>query len=93
MGNIIVAKSNIFMSPEDREKTYKELNEQAKTGVMLLPPYVQFCCVVGADGVVLAHDGLYPCDPDKAERCPKTSCWTRGGDCHMTTNEKWRLTI
>lgn len=87
---VLVVKTNQMMSQEARLKTRQKLQEELKDGVVLLPAFLEFCCVVSADEVYIMHDDLFPCDPDKNDRCKKSRCYRNGGDCSMTQFEIYR---
>lgn len=88
---VLVVKNNLLlMSDEDQETLRHTLLEQMEDGVVLLPSYLEFCCLASADEAHVMQDDLFPCDPDKNDRCPKTSCYRNGGDCYLTKFEDYR---
>lgn len=87
---VLVVKARRLMSPEDQRMVRHRLLQQLEDGVVLLPPYLEFCCLASADEVHVMQDDLFPCDPDKNDRCTKTSCYRNGGDCYLTKFEDYR---
>lgn len=87
---VLVVKTKLLMSYEDQEEIRQTLLEEMKDGVVLLPSYLEFCCLASADEVHVMQDDLFPCDPDKNDRCTKTSCYRNGGDCYLTKFEDYR---
>lgn len=87
---VLVVMSKFLLSPQDRESIRNGLRDELEDGVVLLPPDLEFCCLVSADEVYLMHDGLFPCDPDKNTKCKKSGCYRNGGDCYMTQFEEYR---
>lgn len=43
------------------------------------------------DDKPLRLSDLYECDPDKNMTCKKTACYTKGGMCHLTSHEEYKL--
>lgn len=87
---VLVVKTRQLLSYEDRMGIRRQLQLEMEDGVVVLPCYLEFCCVVSADEVHIMHDDLFPCDPDKNDRCNKTNCYRNGGDCYMTQFEDYR---
>lgn len=87
---VLVVKAKPLMNYEDYEEIRQTLLGELESGVVLLPPYLEFCCLASADEVHVMQDDLFPCDPDKNDRCPKTSCYRNGGDCYLTKFEDYR---
>lgn len=87
---VLVVKADKLMSPEGRKMVRQTLLWELEDGVVLLPPYLEFCCIASADEVHVMQDDLYPCDPDKNDRCTKTGCYRNGGDCYLTKFEEYR---
>lgn len=87
---VLVVKTRMMMSQEDRLAVRHTLLRELEDGVVLLPPYLEFCCLASADEVHVMQDDLYPCDPDKNDRCTKNSCYRNGGDCYLTKFENCR---
>lgn len=87
---VLVVKAKLLMSDEDQEEIRQTLLGELESGVVLLPSYLEFCCLASADEVYVMQDDLYPCDPDKNDRCTKTSCYRNGGDCYLTKFEDYR---
>lgn len=87
---VLVVKTRQMLSQEDRRMVRQSLLQQLEDGVVLLPPYLEFCCLASADEVHVMQDDLYPCDPDKNDRCTKNSCYRNGGDCYLTKFEDYR---
>lgn len=87
---VLVVKTDKLMSPEVRKTVRQTLLWELEDGVVLLPPYLEFCCLASADEVHVMQDDLYPCDPDKNDRCTKTGCYRNGGDCYLTKFEDYR---
>lgn len=87
---VLVVKTRQMLSQEDRRMVRQRLLQQLEDGVVLLPPYLEFCCLASADEVHVMQDDLYPCDPDKNDRCTKNSCYRNGGDCYLTKFEDYR---
>lgn len=86
----LVVMTRLLLSDEDRETVRQTLLNELEDGVVLLPPYLGFCCLASADEVHVMQDDLYPCDHDKNDRCTKNSCYRNGGDCHLTKFEEYR---
>lgn len=87
---VLVVKTRQMLSQEDRMMVRQRLLQELEDGVVLLPPYLEFCCIASADEVHVMQDDLYPCDPDKNDRCTKNSCYRNGGDCYLTKFEDYR---
>ena len=87
---VLVVKTDKLLSPEGRKMVRQALLWELEDGVVLLPPYLEFCCLASADEVHVMQDDLYPCDPDKNDRCTKNSCYRNGGDCYLTKFEDYR---
>lgn len=87
---VLVVKTRLPMIHEDMRMVRQTLLDELEDGVVLLPPYLEFCCLASADEVHVMQDDLYPCDPDKNDRCTKTSCYRNGGDCYLTKFEDYR---
>lgn len=87
---ILVVKTSKQLSLEGRKMVRQTLLWELEDGVVLLPPYLEFCCLASADEVHVMQDDLYPCDPDKNDRCTKNSCYRNGGDCYLTKFEDYR---
>lgn len=87
---VLVVKTRQLLSYEDRMRIRRALLGELEDGVVLLPSYLEFCCLASADEVHIMHDDLFPCDPDKNDRCNKTNCYRNGGDCYMTQFEDYR---
>lgn len=87
---VLVVKTRQLLSQEDRRMVRQSLLQQLEDGVVLLSPYLEFCCLASADEVHVMQDDLYPCDPDKNDRCTKNSCYRNGGDCYLTKFEDYR---
>lgn len=87
---VLVVKTRPLLSDEDRKTVQQTLLNELEDGVVLLPPYLEFCCLASADEVHVMQDDLYPCDPDKNDRCTKTSCYRNGGDCQLTKFEEYK---
>lgn len=87
---VLVVKTMQLMSYEDQEMVRQVLREELEDGVVLLPSYLEFCCLASADEVHVMQDDLFPCDPDKNDRCTKNSCYRNGGDCYLTKFEEYR---
>ena len=87
---VLVVKTSKQLSPEGRKMVRQTLLWELEDGVVLLPPYLEFCCLASADEVHVMQDDLYPCDPDKNDRCTKNSCYRNGGDCYLTKFEDYR---
>lgn len=87
---VLVVKTRQMLSQEDRRMVRQRLLQQLEDGVVLLPPYLEFCCLASADEVHVMQDDLFPCDPDKNDRCTKNSCYRNGGDCYLTKFEDYR---
>ena len=87
---ILVVKTSKQLSLEGRKMVRQTLLWELEDGVVLLPPYLEFCCLASADEVHVMQDDLYPCDPDKNDRCTKNSCYRNGGDCYLTKFEEYR---
>lgn len=87
---VLVVKTKQLLSYEDRMGILRALLGELEDGVVLLPPYLEFCCLASADEVHIMHDDLFPCDPDKNDRCNKANCYRNGGDCYMTQFEDYR---
>ena len=87
---ILVVKTSKQLSLEGRKMVRQTLLWELEDGVVLLPPYLEFCCLASADEVHVMQDDLYPCDPDKNDRCAKNSCYRNGGDCYLTKFEDYR---
>lgn len=87
---VLVVKADKLMSPEARKMVRQTLLWELEDGVVLLPPDLEFCCIASADEVHVMQDDLYPCDPDKNDRCTKNSCYRNGGDCYLTKFEDYR---
>lgn len=86
----LVVKTKQMLLPEDRLKVRRQLEREMEGGVVVLPGYLEFCCVVSAEEVHIMHDDLFPCDPDKNDRCNKNNCYRNGGDCYLTQFEDYR---
>lgn len=87
---VLVVKTRQLMSQEVRRMVRQSLLQELEDGVVLLPPYLEFCCLASADEVHVMQDDLFPCDPDKNDRCTKNSCYRNGGDCYLTKFEDYR---
>ncbi len=87
---VLVVKARPLMNYEDYEEIRQTLLGELESGVVLLPSYLEFCCLASADEVHVMQDDLFPCDPDKNDRCTKTSCYRNGGDCYLTKFEDYR---
>lgn len=88
---VLVVKSQLLlMSDEDQEEIRQTLLGELEDGVVLLPSYLEFCCLASAGEVHVMHDDLFQCDPDKNDRCNKTNCYRNGGDCYLTQFEDYR---
>lgn len=87
---VLVVRTRQQLSYGDRRMVRLTLLEGLEDGVVLLPPYLEFCCLASADEVHVMQDDLYPCDPDKNDRCTKNSCYRNGGDCYLTKFEEYR---
>lgn len=87
---VLVVKAKPLMNYEDYEEIRQALLEELESGVVLLPSYLEFCCLASADEVHVMQDDLFPCDPDKNDRCTKNSCYRNGGDCYLTKFEDCR---
>lgn len=87
---VLVVKTKQLLSYEDRMGIRRALLGELEDGVVLLPSYLEFCCLASADEVHVMQDDLFPCDPDKNDRCTKTSCYRNGGDCYLTKFEDYR---
>lgn len=87
---VLVVRTGMQLCGEDRKKIRQTLLEELEDGVVLLPPYLEFCCLASADEVHVMQDDLYPCDPDKNDRCTKSGCYRNGGDCYLTKFEEYR---
>lgn len=87
---VLVVKTRQLLSYGDRRMVRLTLLEELEDGVVLLPPTLEFCCLASADEVHVMQDDLYPCDPDKNDRCTKTGCYRNGGDCYLTKFEEYR---
>lgn len=87
---VLVVKAKPLMNYEDYEEIRQTLLGELESGVVLLPPYLEFCCLASADEVHVMQDDLFPCDPDKNDRCTKTRCYRNGGDCYLTKFEDYR---
>ena len=87
---VLVVKTGKLLSPEGRKMVRQTLLWELEDGVVLLPPYLEFCCLASADEVHVMQDDLFPCDPDKNDRCTKNSCYRNGGDCYLTKFEEYR---
>lgn len=87
---VLVVKTRPLLSDEDRKTVQQTLLNELEDGVVLLPPYLEFCCLASADEVHVMQDDLYPCDPDKNDRFTKTSCYRNGGDCQLTKFEEYK---
>ena len=87
---VLVVKARPLLSPEDQRMIRHRLLQQLADGVVLLPSYLEFCCLASAGEVHVMHDDLFPCDPDKNDRCNKTNCYRNGGDCYLTQFEDYR---
>lgn len=87
---VLVVKARPLMNYEDYEEIRQTLLGELESGVVLLPSYLEFCCLASADEVHVMQDDLFPCDPDKNDRCTKTSCYRNGGDCYLTQFEDYR---
>ena len=87
---VLVVKTRQLLSYEDRKTVQQKLLNELEDGVVLLPPYLEFCCLASADEVHVMQDDLYPCDPDKNDRCTKNSCYRNGGDCNLTKFEEYK---
>ena len=87
---VLVVRAKPLMNYEDYEEIRQTLLGELERGVVLLPPYLEFCCLASADEVHVMQDDLFPCDPDKNDRCTKTSCYRNGGDCYLTKFEDYR---
>ncbi|MBQ1475725.1 MAG: hypothetical protein II008_18975 [Oscillospiraceae bacterium] len=87
---VLVVRAKTMMNYEDYEEIRQTLLGELENGVVLLPPYLEFCCLASADEVHVMQDDLFPCDPDKNYRCTKTSCYQNGGDCYLTKFEDYR---
>lgn len=87
---VLVVKAKPLMNYEDYEEIRQTLLGELEDGVVLLPSYLEFCCLASADEVHVMQDDLFPCDPDKNDRCTKTSCYRNGGDCYLTKFEDYR---
>lgn len=87
---VLVVKTRQLLSQEDRRMVRQTLLWELEDDVVLLPPYLEFCCLASADEVHVMQDDLYPCDPDKNDRCTKNSCYRNGGDCYLTKFEDYR---
>lgn len=87
---VLVVKNKLLLSYEDRMRIRRALLGELEDGVVLLPSYLEFCCLASADDVHIMHDDLFPCDPDKNDRCNKANCYRNGGDCYMTQFEDYR---
>lgn len=87
---VLVVKTRQQLSYGDRRTVRLTLLDELEDGVVLLPPYLEFCCLASADEVHVMQDDLFPCDPDKNDRCTKNSCYRNGGDCYLTKFEEYR---
>lgn len=87
---VLVVRAMPMMNYEDYEEIRQTLLGELENGVVLLPPYLEFCCIASADEVHVMQDDLFPCDPDKNDRCNKANCYRNGGDCYMTQFEDYR---
>ena len=87
---VLVVRAMPMMNYEDYEEIRQTLLGELENGVVLLPPYLEFCCLASADEVHVMQDDLFPCDPDKNDRCNKASCYRNGGDCYLTKFEDYR---
>lgn len=87
---VLVVKAKPLMNHEGYEEIRQTLLGELESGVVLLPPYLEFCCLASADEVYVMQDDLFPCDPDKNDRCNKTNCYRNGGDCYLTQFEDYR---
>ena len=87
---LVVKNKLLLMSDEDQEEIRKTLLGELEDGVVLLPSYLEFCCLASSGEVHVMHDDLFPCDPDKNDRCTKTRCYRNGGDCYLTKFEDYR---
>lgn len=87
---VLVVRARQLLSPEEQRMVRHRLLQQLEDGVVLLPSYLEFCCLASADEVHVMQDDLFPCDPDKNDRCTKTSCYRNGGDCYLTKFEDYR---
>ena len=87
---VLVVKTRQLLSYEDQEMVRQVLREELEDGMVLLPPSLEFCCLASADEVHVMQDDLFPCDPDKNDRCEKTGCYRNGGDCYLTKFEEYR---
>ncbi len=87
---VLVVKTDKLLSLEGRKMVRQTLMWELEDGVVLLPPYLEFCCLASADEVHVMQDDLYPCDPDKNDRCTKSGCYRNGGDCYLTKFEEYR---
>lgn len=87
---VLVVKTEMLLSYEDQKMVRQVLRDEMDDGVVLLPSYLEFCCLASADEVHVMQDDLYPCDPDKNDRCTKNSCYRNGGDCYLTKFEDYR---
>ena len=87
---VLVVKTKQQLSYGDRRMVRLTLLEELEDGVVLLPPHMEFCCLASADEVHVMQDDLYPCDPDKNDRCTKSGCYRNGGDCYLTKFEEYR---
>ena len=87
---VLVVKTRQLLSLESRKMIRQTLLWELEDGVVLLPPSIEFCCLASADEVHVMQDDLYPCDPDKNDRCTKNSCYRNGGDCYLTKFEDYR---
>lgn len=87
---LVVKNKLLLMGDEDQETLRHTLLEQMEDGVVLLPSYLEFCSLASAGEVHVMQDDLFPCDPDKNDRCTKNSCYRNGGDCYLTQFEDYR---
>ena len=87
---VLVVKARQLLMEEDQRTIRRRLMRDLEDGVVLLPSYLGFCCLVSADEVYVMQDDLFPCDPDKNDRCTKSNCYRNGGDCYLTNFEDYR---